>query len=952
MRLKRSLFLYLSLSIMISGLLLAASGKIAGKVIDKDTGEPLPFANVFVEGTTMGAATDLEGNYTILNVKPGVYSLTASIVGYQKQTITDVRVNIDFTTRVNFELSTGSIDLPAVVVQGERNPLIRQDNTNPTVAINAETIEELPVDQISDVIRLQAGVAVGNDGELHFRGGYGNEVAYTLNGVALNDPYGNRSSIGLATNAVQEISVSTGTFSAEYGNALSGIVNYVTKEGGDKYTASIRGYAGDYVSGRDDLFNNIDEIDVLNRSRLELTFGGPIPLVKDLKLFVSGVFEDFKGHLYGQRLYEPSDSYLFLGEFPEGDPRKDVSTGAWYFNPYDPNSDGTPTGDKDIVAMNPSRSYNFQGNLSYRFSPTFKTKYEFVYDKSEFKGGGGLGTFATKYVPDAVGTTYNDAYHNALEFTHTVSQYAFYTIQGSYTQNQGEYYLYEDVQDPRYLPSQIYQRTIGNTAFLAGGTDNLRFYRQTKTYGIKGDLVAQLWNTHEVKFGFEGRFFDMEVESFNVEIGKFDPAAPDNFGNLSTPDMFDPNLQIIRRVPSDTSLYTFYTRKPSSFAAYLRDKIELASSMILNVGVRYEYFNPNAFYNPLISQEYQQDLEGTLDRNAEKAKIKHMISPRFSVSYPITDQGIIRFSYGHFYQNGSLSSLYSNPYFFTTIGSTPSFGNPNVEPQKSIQYELGLLQGLTDDLRLEVSAYYKDVTNYIERQTVFTSSGKEFSLLSNLAYSNVRGVTVSFFKRRSPESLFQASLDYTFQIAEGNRTEPADELFFSEVTGKLAETYLVPLAFDREHIINATVNLIQPNDWTLGLVGYIQTGTPYTPAFPSQVVDITFEQNSANRPLSWNVNLKFEKFFEFGPLKYSLFLQVENLFDTENEIFVYSSSGRALSNVEQTINANQFDDLKRRINRGDPGLFGIGQVDNYYSQRPQNVSRPREVRLGFSVLFN
>ncbi|MCF8306420.1 MAG: TonB-dependent receptor [Ignavibacteriales bacterium] len=933
--------------------LYGSTGKIAGTVIEKETGEPLPFANVMIEGSTLGAATDLEGNFVILNVKPGVYSVTASIVGYQKQTITDVRVSSGFTTKLAFSLSSGSINLPAVIVQGERNPLIRQDNTNPTVSITSETIDELPVDQISDILRLQAGVAVGNDGQLHFRGGYGNEVAYTLNGVSLNDPYGNNSAIGLATNAVQEVSVSTGTFSAEYGNALSGIVNYVTKEGSDKYTFSLRAYGGDYVSGRTSLFNNIDDIDPLNRARTELTFGGQIPEIPQAKFFISGVFENSKGYIYGNRIYNPYDSYLTVTEFPTGDPRKGTSSSSpYYFNPYGTDSTGLPTGDGDIVPLNTSRNINLQGNLSYKFTPTLKLKFESVFEDGVSNGGGGLGTYESKYNPDALGKSYSRSYHNALEFTHTVSQYMFYTLQASYTDNYGKYYLYEDYDDPRYLPSSIYERTLGNTIFITGGTDNLRFFRQTTTKGIKGDLVAQLFGNHEVKFGFEGRFFDMNVESYSVEIGKFDPNAEGNFGSLSTFDMFDPTTQIIRRIPSDTSLYTYYERKPSSFSAYLRDKIELSSSMILNLGLRYEYFNPNAYYNDNLSEEYQTELEGSMFQNLKKASVKHMLSPRFSVSYPITDQGIIRFSYGHFYQNGSLSSLYRNPNFFTRLGATPSFGNPDVEPQKSVQYEMGLLQGLTNDLRLELTGYYKDVTNYIYTQSVFTSRGKEYSVLTNLAYTNVRGVTLSLFKRRSTESMVQAGLDYTFQIAEGNRTAPQEDLFFSEVSGKQTEVFLVPLDFDRQHIINATVNLIEPNDWTLGFVAYYQTGTPYTPSLPAQLVPITFIQNSASRPTQWNIDMKFEKYFTWNNIKYSVFLQVDNIFDTEREVSVYASSGRALTNVEQILNDYQFDDLRRRINNGDPGLIPLSQVDNYYSQRPQNVGRPREVRVGFSVVFN
>ncbi len=133
-----------------------------------------------------------------------MHSITASVVGYQKVTVENIRVNVDFTTRQNFELSNGTVDLPPIIVQGERNPLIRQDLTNPTVAITDESIHELPVDQISDVISLQAGVVKGDDGTLHIRGGYSNEVSYTLNGISLNDPYDNTRSIGSSNKCCYE----------------------------------------------------------------------------------------------------------------------------------------------------------------------------------------------------------------------------------------------------------------------------------------------------------------------------------------------------------------------------------------------------------------------------------------------------------------------------------------------------------------------------------------------------------------------------------------------------------------------------------------------------------------------------------------------------------------------------------------------------------------------------
>jgi len=960
------LFIFLTLLFPLAqqGLFAQASGKISGRILDKENREAIPFASVFVEGTSLGSLADINGNFVILNVPPGVYVVTASLIGYQKTSVNNVRVNVDFTTKLSIEISSGAIDMPAVIVQGERNPLIRKDLTNPTIAINAENIAELPVDQIADVIRLQAGVVTANDGTIHVRGGRSNEIAYSLNGISLNDPYGQSRAIGIATNAVQEVSVSTGTFSAQYGNALSGVVNYVTKEGTDKYSLSLRSYMGDYVSSRKELFSNIDKIDPVNRSRIEATFGGTVPLIPEAKFYLSSVFENFKGSLYGQKLYVPTDSYLTPDNFKTGDARKENSTKPYFFNPYDKNSTGVPLlyGTSDYgkyVAMNPSTSFNMQGNVSYKLTPVIKVKYEGLLDigrsksynlgyRSNRVGPDGL---AYKYNPDGVGTNYSNAFLNAIDITHTVSDNVFYTLKFSYGKNRVKYYLYENYDDPRYLPT-LYQSTISNTGFAAGGTDNYRSFRTTETFGVKGDVVAQLFKIHEIKAGFETRFHGVSYESYSVEIGKELPDG--SFGNLNNDDLlYDSTLQLIRRKPLSPSQITNYSKRPVNLAAYIQDKIEFESSFIVNAGLRYEYFDPAASYNPEVSRNLRDSAFGYINTYDTPAKIKHSLSPRVSMSYPVTDKAIIRLSYGHFYQVASLSSLYSNNlYYVANVGSTPTFGNPNVEPQKSVQYEIGLQQQLAEDLKFDLTGFYKDVSNYIYTQSVYTASGRAYNVLTNLAYANSRGVTISMLKRRSAGSMLAYSLDYTFSIAEGNRTEPAAELFFSEQSGKQSETYLVPLRFDRSHVINGSLSFTQPDDWNLGLIFSLETGTPYSPVLPPNLVNVLYEQNSDHQPLNFNVNLKFEKYLTFGDIDYTLFVQIENLFDTQNEFSVYSSSGRALSNIEQVQNPYEFTDIRNRINRGDQGLFGIDQIDGYYSKRPERVNRPREVRLGFSLLIN
>ncbi|MCX6137007.1 MAG: TonB-dependent receptor, partial [Ignavibacteriales bacterium] len=781
-----------------------STGKITGKVTDAKTNEPIPFAAVTIAGTTMGAATDGEGRFVILNVPPGTYTVAAQVVGYQGVRKSNLGVSVDYTTTVDFSLKESAVELEAVEVRGERSPLIRQDQTNPVVAVSSDNIQMLPVTSISEVIGLQAGVVVSDDGAIHVRGGRSDEIAYTLNGMSLNNPYDNASSIGVATNAIQEVSVSTGTFSAEYGNALSGVVNYVTKEGGAKFNGSLRLLAGDYVSNHSDVFPNIQKIDPANNGRVEATVGGPLGL-SDLTFYASGVFDRNRGHLYGTRTYTPEDFYVTRDELnwrtmvldstgqpyrdPNNsgnfvyinDPRLGSSNGPFYFNPLKNGmmvEQGLPTGDSATVPLNTSFAYNFQGNLTYKLSSTMKIKYELVFDKGQSQRA-----FYNSYRfnPNGRPTDFSSGIVHTIDWTHTISNNMFYTVKGSYNYSEAKTMTYLSENDPRYLPA-FYQTLLPSTSFYTGGVDLGRITRSTESISGKFDLVAQLFNVHEVKFGLEYRSHTLKYENYDLQF-----VDANNPTKVITTfhDIYNDNLTIVPHVPDVLTGYTGYNRTPTQYAAYVQDKIELAKSLILNAGLRFEYFDPNAKYNTNLGNAVSANDTVFLTKDLVKAKAKQYLSPRVSIAYPISDQGTIRFSYGHFYQFGSLSSLYTNPAFRALSGSRPIFGNADVKPQRSIQYEIGLQQGLNPDLRLEVVGFYKDVRDYIFTQIVVTAKGDmSYEVLTNLDYANSRGITVSLYQRRAPGSLFSAAVDYTFAVAEGNRTAPREDFFFSEKSGK------------------------------------------------------------------------------------------------------------------------------------------------------------------------
>ncbi len=224
------------------------TGKVAGKVLDAQTGEPLVGVNVMLVGTTLGASSDIEGDYFILNIPPGTYGVKASAVGYSPVTVTAVRVTADQTTRVPFSLKPETVEIEDVVVTATR-PMVQKDLTSTTASVSGDELQALPLEDVSAVVNLQAGVING-----HFRGGRSDEVKYLIDGVSVNDVFSGGYTMQAEVNSIAEIQVLSGTFNAEYGEAMSGVVNQITKIAGESFTGEVSGYVGGYMTDRTELF--------------------------------------------------------------------------------------------------------------------------------------------------------------------------------------------------------------------------------------------------------------------------------------------------------------------------------------------------------------------------------------------------------------------------------------------------------------------------------------------------------------------------------------------------------------------------------------------------------------------------------------------------------------------------------------------------------------------------
>ncbi|KAB2842776.1 MAG: TonB-dependent receptor plug domain-containing protein, partial [Melioribacteraceae bacterium] len=465
------------------------TGKLVGKVVDKATGDAVPFVNVIIMGTTLGAATDLDGYFSILNVPPGTYSIKASAIGFNSVTIENVKVSIDLTTEINFELSDTSVQLGQDVVIVATKPLIQKDLTSSTSIVGDDLISELPVTEISDVLQLQAGVVVSQGGGLHLRGGRSGQVTYQIDGVPVTDSYDGSTVVDVNSSAVQELQVISGAFNAEYGQALSGVINLVTKDGSNEYKGSIQAYTGDYISNKENAFWNIKDINPVAIRNVEGSLSGPI--IKDNLYFFTNLRYFYNdGYIYGKRTYVPTD---YAAEVPG-------SGGSQFFI--------TQSGDNEYVPMNWSKNYFGQGKLSYVVMPGMKVSYNFLYDNREFEQfDNDTYNSYNRLTPDNNAQRFEKSYSNIISLNHAISDKSFYTLNLSYYFKDYRQYLFEDIYtgDPNnptnYVDNDIRQRPPHN--FAVGGTDDHRFTRNSGTYSLKLDWSTQFNKEINIQFGGE-----------------------------------------------------------------------------------------------------------------------------------------------------------------------------------------------------------------------------------------------------------------------------------------------------------------------------------------------------------------------------------------------------------------------------------------------------------------
>ncbi|MCI0697260.1 TonB-dependent receptor [candidate division KSB1 bacterium] len=849
------------------------TGKLAGEVKDKETGEPLPGVNVVLEGTTIGGVTDLNGRYYILLIAPGTYNVTASLIGYQSVQISNVKVNIDLTTTVNFALSSRTLELGDKIEIVAERPLIQKDGVTTMQVTEAEVVENMVADDFKDVLTLNSGVTTAQirdasfggdnesgEGEFFVRGGRGNELAVFVDGMYVRDAITGGIGTEITNSAIEELQLISGNFNAEYGNALSGVLNLITQEGGSKTSFRVRGLT-DAVFGastkdytfmeRDNLIETKGRLDRSNWGTYQGQFslGGPLPISNKLKYFVSG--EYFQTNNYIGVLQD---------EFARrGTAKLTISPSARQKLALSTNLNSE---DLEIY----EHPFAHQGIYSQR-----------VFGDSLDNNFAGNDRLSTRNVQGLVA------------WTHTLSSKAFYELKAQYFSRR----FFDRVRND---PSEYLFLTFNaGEDFVLSGDDPRYLKQEDRVYQAKLDFTWQADIHHNIKGGLD--FAKHRIWRRQLLTG----------GDI---------------INSRIDEYTIY---PVEAAGYIQDKMEF-KDLVINLGVRLDYFDPR--------DSVAVDPNQPLGRR-ELADAVLRLSPRIGLAHPISERANLHFSYGHFFQVPEYNKIAFNRRRWIDI-FRPTLGFAGLKPQRTIAFEVGWDQQITDFLAMTVTGYYKDYENLVSTDPFPNARPAAVTYYINQDFANSRGVEINLRTRRTNH--IASYFSYTLSRAEGNSSNPLDtrnDLLARPPRVPVKE--LIILDWDRPHVFNFNIDfryagnegpLISGkrllSNFGVNLTGRFESGLPYTPT-DSRGQRIA-DENTARAPSTWQLDLRVDKLFNIGGMKLGVFTEITNLTNRRNILDVYTDTG--LPN-----------------DSSDPGFTPQGERD------PYNIGPQRNIRLGFELNY-
>ncbi len=930
-------------------------GSLKGRATDKLTKEGLPSANIIVKGTYYGAASDFDGYYLIEKMNPGVYVIEVKLLGYKAIQYSAVKINANQTTVLDIVMEETSLSLgQEVVVIGEK-PLFDIEETSSKRSVKSEDIQAAAVQNVADVIALQVGV-VKSDDQIHIRGGRSYEAAYLIDGVSVQDPLaGTGFGMQLPPGAIQEVEVITGGYNAEYGQATSGVVSFTTKEGSEKYSGTIS-------TKRDHLIFNDNSRSNFNTDIYEFSLSGPEPITN----YILPLLEiDFPGKLtlFTNLNVNLTDGYTRWVENVNiyGEPVGYILK--------------APGGLKSSIINNsffsPRRSNNWASlsKLTWKITPTVKLSYTLSYSTTINQNTQTIQTtlerqeplpgyqFLFQQIPDSANTFTQINIQHSFVFTHTIGAKTFYELRFSrYNAHvrgdaNGKYWdKYLKPEDIVTYPIVYYNKERDTVGVIPGdgfydiGSPSVWRDHFIQEYTLKFDLTSNFNENNKFKAGIETRFQDIQMV-----------------------DIISP---WVRPLGLNNDIYKV---KPALGAIYAQDNLSMGG-MILNFGLRFDYWFPGKYVDDAVQNDAESLVSPTIRQQylSDTYKMfglrwKGRLSPRLAIAHPVSDNQTLFFSYGHFSKFPRPQYVYSK--LLRGNARSTLIGNPNLNPETTVAYELGLRNQLTENDVLSITAYYKDIFDYITARTIRAQqtrfSSGSYTTYINLDYARSRGIEVEYKKRYSDWFRLAASASYSISTGKSSSATEAAFNIQQGLEENVRENYLV---WDRpvqaSLVLNLKINKGKPlfgfgsgvlDDINIYSRLFYQTGRRYTPqkligyetgtGRPYYQADLSNIFGKTAKDV-YKLDINIEKYIDLSFAKVVLSIEIQNVLDRKNVQIVNPVTGDAYeyktSDGKPTPTPNSWND---------PHYPDLTAPVDPYPYNPARYAEPRNIRMGLSIRF-
>lgn len=883
------------LLVTLSGM--AQTATLTGTIYDDETGETLPGATVSLVGTYKGASTDMNGKYSLPDIKPGDYAVKVTFIGYSDAIFNGVRIKAGEKNELNARMKSRSTSLQEVIIVGEQ--IIDLESGKSEINISREDISEMAVRDVTDVVKMQAGVSENPDG-LQIRGGRVYETQYVVDGISAQDPLaGTGFGVNVSASAIGDIKIVTGGAGAEYGDGSSGVISTTIREGGDKFEMS-----GNWIT--DNYFTNRDKGTSWNSDIVELSLGTPIPGTKK------------KLTLFATASANLTDSYYRL--------QADQLNSSLF--PDDP----------DFWAPRQSNSWANTVKLAYTIRPGFK-----LFFTNQHSLGINQSTRSLQIVGfDAVvqpGLQYDfsENLDNATTYTHHSNlsvfgmNYSFPNNKWNVNTSFGRLFtnLRADANGRPFRTETVDQifdaeSIVTDPITIFNPGDSIAFVNAPSGLNNNGG-ISSTWHDHYVReYTIKNKVnFYPENQVHKIAFGQEHKETQYQWVDVNRPWVGAPiQINDTLSTPSVSvgSSNDIWAANAASGGVFLEDNIVYKGiNATLAVRVNYWAFgtfvddaieDPDALILDNARQDYKERTVPVLGR-----RFQARVLPKLNVSFPVTENMVLYFNYGHSmrlphprFVYAGLDPVYQDRGFLSRIG------NPNLKPETTVAYEMGIKAQVSRNLGVTFTAFNNDKYDYIVTRTIVledqTGRLVDRTTSINQDYARIVGLELGLNYRLSKQ--IRTFFNGAYQVATGKSNSASESLQQIRQTGYVNTTKEQYLAWDRPWDLKGGVILIPDSNvrilgmslkgFRVFISGTYKSGLRYTPQEYVGTNDIgrPIYQSIVDKPFSevgeaWNwFDLKLSRDFHLKSGRgVSLSIEVKNIFNQKNAQIINPVTGRA-----------------------------------------------------------